>query len=131
MLCRTGGITKREIGAIKMQPEESFVQIAADWADRFFTAIGPEHRLQGNIVVKRLNGLPDLTKAGFAPPPSDRKPAHRGKGNFDSAPPKRAFEKREKPAFAGDAKPWAGKSAKPKFDKSGPPKTKKPKKKPE
>ncbi|TGV29279.1 ATP-dependent RNA helicase, partial [bacterium M00.F.Ca.ET.168.01.1.1] len=32
MLCRTGGISKREIGAIKMQPEETFVQIAADWA---------------------------------------------------------------------------------------------------
>ena len=33
MLCRTGGITKREIGAIKMQPDETFVQIAADSAD--------------------------------------------------------------------------------------------------
>ncbi|WP_292325978.1 DbpA RNA binding domain-containing protein, partial [Mesorhizobium sp.] len=30
MLCRTGSISKREIGAIKMQPEETFVQIAAD-----------------------------------------------------------------------------------------------------
>jgi ATP-dependent RNA helicase DeaD len=129
MLCRTGGITKREIGAIKMQPEESFVQIAADWADRFMTAIGPDKKMQGNISVKRLEGLPDLTKAGFTPPPSsDRKPPHRGKPSFDNAAPKRAYEKREKPAFAGDAKPWAGK---PKFDKSAAPKNKKPKKKPE
>jgi ATP-dependent RNA helicase DeaD len=131
MLCRTAGITKREIGTIKMQPEESFVQIAADSADRFFAATGPDHKVQGSISVKRLDGLPDLTRAGYAPPPSDRKP-HRGKGKFDNAAaPKRTFEKREKPAFAGDSKPWAAKSGKPKFDKPGPPKTKKPRKKPE
>ncbi|KQZ96063.1 DEAD/DEAH box helicase [Mesorhizobium sp. Root157] len=135
MLCRTGGITKREIGAIKMQPEESFVQIAADSADRFVAAIGPDRKVQGNIVVKRLNALPDLTRAGYAPPPSDRKP-HRGKGNFhkegfNKTAPKRAFEKREKPAFAAEQKPWATKPGKPKFEKSGPPKTKKLKKRPE
>jgi ATP-dependent RNA helicase DeaD len=132
MLCRAGGITKREIGAIKMQPEESFVQIAAGSADRFFAAIGPDHKVQGNIVVKRLNALPDLTRAGYAPPPSDRKP-HRGKGNFEKgrfekAGPKRAFEKRERPAASAEKKPWAAKSGKPKFEKSGPPKAKKAKK---
>ncbi|WP_292172169.1 DbpA RNA binding domain-containing protein, partial [Mesorhizobium sp.] len=52
MLCRTGNISKREIGAIKMQPEETFVQIAADWADRFLAAIGPDRKLQNNIAVK-------------------------------------------------------------------------------
>jgi ATP-dependent RNA helicase DeaD len=130
MLCRTGGITKREIGAIRMQPEESFVQIAAGVADRFFAAIGPDHKVQGNIAVKRLEGQPDLSRAGYNPPKPDKKP-HRGKGNFDSATTKRAFEKREKPAFARDQKPWAAKAAKPKFEKSAPPKNKKAKKKPE
>ncbi|HEY4192412.1 MAG TPA: DEAD/DEAH box helicase [Mesorhizobium sp.] len=130
MLCRSGGITKREIGAIKMQPEESFVQIAAASADRFFASLGPDHKVQGSITVKRLEGQPDLSRAGYNPPSPDKKP-HRGKGSFDNASPKRPFEKREKPAYAADAKPWASKSAKPKFDKSGPPKAKKAKKKPE
>ena len=130
MLCRTGSITKREIGAIKMQPEETFVQIAADWADRFLAAIGPDRKLQGNIAVKRLKGTPDLSRAGYQPPSPDKKP-HRGKAPFRPHAPKRKFEKREQPAFGGEAKPWAGKSGKPKFDKSGPPKPKKPKKKPE
>src|SRR5690606_14194262 len=35
MLCRTANLTKREIGAIRMQPEETFVQISADSADAF------------------------------------------------------------------------------------------------
>jgi len=130
MLCRTGGITKREIGAIKMQPEESFVQIAADSADRFFAAIGPDHKVQGNIAVKRLEGQPDLSRAGYNPPKPDKKP-HRGKGNFDNAASKRPFGKREKPAFAGDEKPWSAKPGKPKFEKSSPPKAKKPKKRAE
>ena len=130
MLCRTGGITKREIGAIRMQPEESFVQIAADSADRFFAALGPDHKVQGNILVRRLDGEPDLSRAGYNPPRPDRKP-HRGQGKFDKgnfeksksdgASPKRPFQKREKPAAGSGLKPWAAKpdgAKKPKTGKS-------------
>ncbi|BCG69874.1 DEAD/DEAH box helicase [Mesorhizobium sp. 113-1-2] len=130
MLCRTGSISKREIGAIKMQPEETFVQIAEDWADRFLAAIGPDRKLQGNIVVKRLDGQPDLSRAGYQPPSPDKKP-HRGKAPFDPNAPKRKFEKRpsasadQRPAAAHEAKPWAKKPGKPKFDNAGPPKHKK------
>ncbi|MDX8518763.1 DEAD/DEAH box helicase [Mesorhizobium dulcispinae] len=129
MLCRTGNISKREIGAIKMQPEETFVQIAADWADRFLAAIGPDRKLQGSIAVKRLDGTPDLSRAGYQPPRPDKK-AHRGKRPFDQNAPK--FEKRatseHRPAGTADAKPWAKKPDKPKFDK--PAKRKKAKKRP-
>ncbi|MER8556467.1 DEAD/DEAH box helicase [Mesorhizobium sp. M0976] len=128
MLCRTGGISKREIGAIKMQPEETFVQIAADWAERFLAAIGPDRKLQGNIAVKRLDGTPDLSRAGYQEPRPDKKP-HRGKRTFGQNAPK--FEKRapadQRPAF--EAKPWAGKPAKAKFE-GGPAKHKKSKKRP-
>lgn len=132
MLCRTGNLTKREIGAIRMQPEESFVQIAADSADRFFAAIGPDHKVQGNIAVKRLEGQPDLSRAGYNPPKPDKKP-HRGKGGFEANPTKRKFEKRDKPKanrqFA-DQKPWAAKQDKPKSDKAWAPKPRKGGKKP-
>ena len=137
MLCRTGNISKREIGAIKMQPEETFVQIAADWADRFLAAIGPDRKLQNNIAVKRLEGTPDLSRAGYQPPRPDKKP-HRGKRAFDENAPQSAhkpkFEKRaalsdgQRPPF--EAKPWAGKPGKPKFDKAGPAKHKKSKNRP-
>ncbi|TIW92572.1 DEAD/DEAH box helicase, partial [Mesorhizobium sp.] len=100
MLCRTGNISKREIGAIKMQPEETFVQIAADWADRFLAAIGPDRKLQNNIAVKRLDGTPDLSRAGYQPPKPDKKP-HRGKRPFEANAPQGAhkpkFEKRGQP----------------------------------
>lgn len=134
MLCRTAGMSKREIGAIKMQPEETFVQIAADWADRFVAAIGPDRKLQGNIAVRRIDGTPDLSRAGYQPPKPDKKP-HRGKRAFDQGAP--GFEKRapgERPsAGAPDSKPWAKKPGKAKFDKpkfDKPAKHKKPKKRP-
>ncbi|TPL03231.1 DEAD/DEAH box helicase [Mesorhizobium sp. B2-4-14] len=135
MLCRAGSISKREIGAIKMQPEETFVQIAADWADRFLAAIGPDRKVQGNIAVKRLEGTPDLSRAGYQPPSPDKKP-HRGKAPFDPSAPKRKFEKRapasadQRPAAAHEAKPWAKKPGKPKFENAGAPKHKKTKKRP-
>ncbi|RWM03861.1 MAG: DEAD/DEAH box helicase [Mesorhizobium sp.] len=129
MLCRTGNISKREIGAIKMQPEETFVQIAADWADRFLAAIGPDRKLQGSIAVKRLDGTPDLSRAGYQPPKPEKKP-HRGKRAFDQNAPK--FQKRgpgeHQPAGAPDAKPWMKKPGKAQFD--GPAKHKKVKKRP-
>lgn len=135
MLCRAGSISKREIGAIKMQPEETFVQIAADWADRFVAAIGPDRKLQGTILVKRLDGTPDLSRAGYQPPSPDKKP-HRGKAPFDPNAPKRKFDKRapasadQRPAAAHEAKPWAKKPGKPKFENTGAPKHKKTKKRP-
>ena len=116
MLCRTAGMSKREIGAIKMQPEETFVQIAADWADWFVAAIGPARKQQGSIAVRRIDGTPDLSRAGYQPLRPDKKP-HRGKRPFDQNAT--GFEQRApggRPP-AGEAKPWAKKPAKAKFDK--------------
>ncbi|TIV61465.1 MAG: ATP-dependent RNA helicase, partial [Mesorhizobium sp.] len=129
MLCRTAGMSKREIGAIKMQPEETFVQIAADWADRFVAAIGPDRKLQGSIAVRRIDGTPDLSRAGYQPPKPDKKP-HRGKRPFDQNAP--GFEKRApgERQPAGEVKSWVKKPGKPKFDKPGPMKNKKSKKRP-
>jgi ATP-dependent RNA helicase DeaD len=129
MLCRTAGMSKREIGAIKMQPEETFVQIAADWADRFVAAIGPDRKLQGSIAVGRIDGTPDLSRAGYQPPRPEKKP-HRGKRPFDQKAA--GFEKRApgEQQSAGGAKSWVKKPGKPKFDKPGPMKNRKSKKRP-
>src|SRR5690606_958456 len=62
MLCRTANLTKREIGAIRMQPEETFVQIAADSADAFVAALGPHMTIQGNIRVEPVDGEPDFSR---------------------------------------------------------------------
>ncbi|MHB2265601.1 DEAD/DEAH box helicase [Aliihoeflea sp. PC F10.4] len=93
MLCRNGNLTKRDIGAIKMMPEETFVEIAEGSADRFAAVIGKKGDLERGIRVKRVEGTPD-----FAAGRSEKKP-HRGKG--------------PKP----DGKDWSKKPGKAKFDK--------------
>jgi ATP-dependent RNA helicase DeaD len=130
MLCRIGRITKQEIGAIKMQAEETYVEIARDWVDRFVEAVGPKRALEKGIQVTQLDGMPDLSGGSRGAPyagkkaskpdwKSDGKPDWKGEGK-----PKRKFD--AKPEFAGadnrssektDSKPWSKKPGKPGFDK--------------
>ena len=122
MLCRIGKITKQEIGAIKMQAEETYVEIAREWVDRFVEAVGPKRSLEKGITVTQLDGAPDLSgsRGGFAgKKPYPAKNDWKGEGK-----PKRKFE--GKPDYAGadnrasektDSKPWTKKAGKPGFDK--------------
>ena len=129
MLCRTGGITKAEIGAIRMQAEESFVEIAADSAAFFEETAGAGRTLERGIRIARLDGAPSL----------ERSPAgHPGKGGrrFDGPPrgerpdmaPKKTSKGPRSSAAAGrDERParseegsWANKKAgKPPFARNG------------
>jgi ATP-dependent RNA helicase DeaD len=69
MLCRHGNISKREIGAIRMQAVETFVEIREDVADAFMAALGPQMTIEGSLRVNRLDGTPDLS----APPKRDNR----------------------------------------------------------
>ncbi len=88
LLCNAGDITKREIGSIKMQNEETFVQLNADHGDDFFDAIGPNQTLEKNITVTRLEGVPKFGKEPHSKAGSARKTAD---------------------AKYGDKKKWSGK----------------------
>ncbi|MEP4703954.1 MAG: DEAD/DEAH box helicase [Hyphomicrobiales bacterium] len=58
MICNAANLTKRDIGAITMQTEETFVQLNAENADEFFSALGKNQTMERNIRVKRLDGAP-------------------------------------------------------------------------
>lgn len=82
LLCNAGGITKRQIGQIKMQNEETFVQLDGDKSEAFMMALGPNNTLEKNITVKTLDGTPTFKKEPFiksedrekSPRPGARKP---------------------------------------------------------
>lgn len=69
MICRHGQISKTDIGAIRMQQEETFVEIADGSAEHFLAALGPNKVLERGIQVKALAGPPDLSA-----PPKARAP---------------------------------------------------------
>ena len=94
LMCRTGAITKAEIGAIRMQPEETFVEIAASHADALMQAVGPKGMLQNDIRLTRLDGMPDLSprKAWGKGDRQDRPP------RTDERPRRERSEWKERPA---------------------------------
>lgn len=60
MLCRAGGITRNEIGAIRMQQEETYVELAEASADAFLAKIGPKQLIEKGIRLTRLESAPDM-----------------------------------------------------------------------
>ena len=62
MLCRAGDITKRQIGAIKIDQNETYVELAPDCVDDFLSAIGPDHKVEKNVTIVRLDKKPQVSQ---------------------------------------------------------------------
>ena len=85
MLCKAGGLTKDDIGAIRIQQEASFVEILETSVAGFLSAVGPSMTIEEDAIV-RLDKPPSFAKGpsgGGAPrgpaprgPKPDRKPAY-------------------------------------------------------
>jgi ATP-dependent RNA helicase DeaD len=104
MLCRFGKLTRQDIGAIRMQQTETYVELAADAVDRFTSALGKDMMLEKGIRVKAMEGKPEMT----------------GATREDTRPPraqKKYVKSDQASARPGDDKPWK-KKAKPAGDHS-------------
>lgn len=121
MLCRFGKLTRQDIGAIRMQQTETYVELAADAVDRFESALGKDMTLEKGIRVKAMEGKPEMTgkpREDTRPPKAQKKFA--GKGDFGGE--RRGEDKPwKKKANATGDKPakFEGKKDKP-FEKRGP-----------
>lgn len=58
MLCRAGHITNKEIGAIKIFQEETYVELEAACVDKFLEEVGPGGKLEKTVEIKRVDGPP-------------------------------------------------------------------------
>ena len=110
MLCRAGQLTKRDIGAIKIQEEVSHVELSSDSVDRFLEAIGGEGVIEKNITIKRLDKAPTgeapkgESSAGDTPnaQKQDRAPSRAPRGDRDS---KRNFDRKPSGHKSAEEKP--------------------------
>lgn len=120
MLCGGGNVTKNDIGAIKIQQDQTFVELSAISADKFFEIIGPSGKLEDNVYIKRLDKKPDLgpdRKYEGSKPRRDGGKPYKGKKSFggdrDRGPrgggkPKRHFDdSAERPSRKPAGKSWA------------------------
>ncbi len=79
MLCGAGGVNKRDIGAIRIQEKQTFVELAAGAAERFLQAIGPDGKIEKNIIATRLDTAPGGVQGKAAKPAYDKKKPFKSK----------------------------------------------------
>ncbi|MEH7827732.1 DEAD/DEAH box helicase [Gemmobacter denitrificans] len=93
-ICDAVGITKQEIGAIRVQQDRSFVQIAKAVAGRFAETA----ELEPGLTMTRMAGEPDLAR------PERPRPAPRA-DRADRAPRPERAERADRPARTYTPKP--------------------------
>lgn len=119
MLCRVGDMTRDDIGAIRVQPRHSYVEVAEGAVPKLTNALGPDMKAEDGVTLTRLDGVPDFG-------PHTGRPENKGsgpKGGNDRGPkgdhksgPKPAWK--DKPSYDKDAKPAP--RAKPAYDPDAP-----------
>ncbi|SIS57367.1 DEAD/DEAH box helicase [Phaeovulum vinaykumarii] len=70
LLCRGANLDKSDIGAIRVQPSETYVQIAEGAAAGLAARIGAARTLEEGIDIRPMDGAPDLAPARKAAPGS-------------------------------------------------------------
>ncbi len=103
MICRMGDLTKDDVGAIRVQPSHTFVEILATSADKFTNALGPDMKVEDGAVVTKLDKAPDLSRgskpAGNRGPRPDRgpRPERAPRPSYDSDAPSQPRKARPAP----------------------------------
>ncbi|MEM9582288.1 MAG: DEAD/DEAH box helicase [Pseudomonadota bacterium] len=100
MLCRMGDISKDDIGAIRVQEAETFVEIKQSSVDGFTKALGEDMTLEEGAKLTKLDHVPDTSR----PPRFDKGDKPRGKPRFDE-PKGGMASNRRKPLDKHDADP--------------------------
>jgi ATP-dependent RNA helicase DeaD len=122
LLCRVGNITKTEIGAIRIQHSEAFVELKADCVPDFLANLTDGNTLQEGVSMRQLDGPPDLMSHDRTPgPPSSkrRSPPTYQKRPEPSVRPRRDTEEASAPLKAKYTRPGPGESSSPPAIKSG------------
>lgn len=91
LLCRTGGLDKDAIGAIRVQQSETFVELTEASVSGFLAALGEGGTLEKGVTARRAEGPPE----GGKPAPAKRSP------KFSATRPAPEREERRAPVDAG------------------------------
>ena len=98
LVCNAGNLSKPDIGYIKIEQNQTHIELDANQADRFLESIGPNQMLEKNVSVKVLKAKPNFDESGkFS---KSRKP-----GEKRSSKPRRGNNKSEVPTARSEAKP--------------------------
>lgn len=94
LICGAGGLTRRDVGAIRMDQTVTHVEIATESAEAFLAALGPGRTLENGIRVTPLEGPP-------AEIPRDPDGAPRPRGGAGRRPPAHGGAPKRRPPRDG------------------------------
>lgn len=88
MLCKAGGITKDDIGAIRIQETETFVEIREAAVRGFLETLAGKTEIEPGAIIKQLDGAPKITGSARSKYNPKKRADHGADGNRDhsSAP---------------------------------------------
>ena len=112
MLCRNAGLSKDAIGAIRVQYQETFIEILSAAVPAMKSELGPDLELEQGARLTELPGPPDLDASPKGPPAAPIAPQIPPRRDEDAPAPsaKRAQADDVTPAATGTAERRKGKA---------------------
>ncbi len=89
MLCRAGGLDKDQIGAIRIRPTETFVEISEPALQGFLGGLNAGGELERGVKARAADGPPEDDRRGPPPNRDKRPPRPRDDARSDSRPPRK------------------------------------------
>ncbi len=131
LICRAGGVTKTEIGAIRIEDKDTRFQIVAEFAEQFADAVRTNESKEGHISRESAEGANSVAKPAAVRPPRVIEPAPQAVPQavpvqaHSEERPKAAWREKDKPksgGFVARTAPWnAPSSTEPSREERSPP----------
>jgi ATP-dependent RNA helicase DeaD len=109
MICKAGGITKDEIGAIRIQPNETFVELKKEAVDSFMKTIGDDMALEEGAKMTRVDGTPDIKPMERFQKPHDDRGPRKPRDRDDRKGPRKSYDKKPAPKSHHSSDDWPDK----------------------
>lgn len=104
LICRAGHLTKRDIGSIKIHPEETHFELSPKSVDGFLESIGPSMKLEKSIMLKKLGANPGAPSGDSNQSESDIRHAKRALFNKNRGGEK---SRGDRPERSGGRDDWS------------------------
>ena len=118
LICRAGHLTKRDIGSIKIHPEETYFELDPKCVEGFLESVGPSMKMEKSIVLKQLGTNPGIPAGGGNQSESEVRQNKRGLFNKNRGGEKSRGGERKYGGRSERKEPWSkpGKKFEGKFE---------------
>ncbi len=103
LVCKAGGVTKRDIGAIKIFETETRFEVSADAAEGFNRELAKAGRREDSITIARVKGRPEEPEQSARLPRADAAKFRKSEGGGYKKTLGKGYKKRPKHSTAAES----------------------------